>query len=72
MTPAQQATAELHAAFWGIPYTTTLVAMHYVNEKLPRTTYNLMKQEAKELHALGMSRLSRADRRADTPKGSKR
>lgn len=56
MTPAQQATVELHAAFWNTPYTNTLVALTALNSKLPRQTYNLMKQEAIELRDMGMTK----------------
>ncbi len=65
MTPAQQATAELHAAFWGISHTATLVALHMTTEKLPAKQYNMMKQEAKELREMDMVRLTKADRRKD-------
>lgn len=54
MTPAQQATAELHAAFWDVPYTNTLVALTSINSKLPRRAHNLMTAEAKELQQMKM------------------
>ena len=59
MTPAQQATAELHAAFWNIPYTDTLVAMRSVTQTLPARRYDMMKNEVNELKDLGMSRLGK-------------
>ena len=56
MTPAQQATAELHAAFWNTPYTNTLVALAQLNSTLPRRTRDMMKQEAIELREAGLSK----------------
>lgn len=56
MTPAQQATAELHAAFWSTPYTNTLVALAQLNRVLPRRTRDMMRQEAAELKSLGLSK----------------
>lgn len=59
MTPAQQATAELHAAFWNISYTDTLVAMRSVTQTLPARRYDMMKNEVNELKDLGMQRLGK-------------
>ena len=66
MTPAQQATAELHAAFFNIPYTATLVSMSTLAQTLPARRRNLMQQEVKELCAIGMTRVSREDSRGRT------
>ncbi len=63
MTPAQQATAELHAAFFATPYTATLVARRTLDAALPRRQYDLMKREVQELKDLGMSRLGKGDKR---------
>ncbi len=62
MTPAQQATAELHAAFWNISYTATLVAIRSVTKTLPARQHNLTTGEIKELKEMGMSRLGKGKR----------
>lgn len=59
MTPAQQATVELHAAFWGktpvLASADTLATL----TTLPARRHELMTGEVKELKALGMARLGK-------------
>jgi hypothetical protein len=62
MTPAQQATADLHAAFWNIPYADTLAALHTITPTLPARQHNLTTGEIKELKELGMARLGKEKR----------
>lgn len=51
MTPAQQATIELHAAFWG-QQPLRPPTLNY----LPARRYDMMKQEALELSLCGIAK----------------
>jgi len=54
-----------HDVFWGVTHTRVVQAMQCANTKLPATRVNRMQSEYKELREMGMTRLTKADRRVD-------